>query len=407
MNKFLSMNKKIITMLIIIVALISFSIIAFCEENNQENEKSLMEQSTELHDKITDTNTKLEYVESELTSSLKQVQELDDTIREYQSKSDELNSQIQQMQQDLEKRQQQIDEVQEKYNKKQSVLKKRTVALYESGETSYIDVLLKSNSILDFLSNYYMLEQLIEFDNNLLEELSNEQEQLEQEKTKQENEQKELKTAQINMTKMQILVQNNKVVQQNYISKLSQEEQELQKQIEQYKNEQDEIDKKIRETIEWSGNLQITNMGGQMIWPVGVAGTYITSSFGYRLHPIQGIYKYHSGIDIGNAGYGAPVLAAADGVVIYAGVMSGYGNCVMINHGDGIVTLYGHGQTILTELGKEVKKGDVIMAVGSTGNSTGPHLHFEVRLNGKAVAPLPYIEGTVSQIKDEYSNDYD
>jgi len=130
-----------------------------------------------------------------------------------------------------------------------------------------------------------------------------------------------------------------------------------------------------------------------MIWPVGVNGTYITSPFGNRLHPIQGVYKYHSGIDIGNAGYGAPVLAAADGIVTYAGVMSGYGNCVMINHGSGIVTLYGHGQTIYATLGQTVKQGDVIMAVGSTGNSTGPHLHFEVRKDGVATSPIPFLKG--------------
>ena len=111
------------------------------------------------------------------------------------------------------------------------------------------------------------------------------------------------------------------------------------------------------------------------------------------MHPIQGVYKYHSGIDIGNAGYGAPVVAAADGVVTFAGVMGGYGNCVMINHGDGIVTLYGHGQEVLTTLGTQVSQGDVIMLVGSTGNSTGPHLHFEVRKNGVIQDPISYLKG--------------
>ena len=130
-----------------------------------------------------------------------------------------------------------------------------------------------------------------------------------------------------------------------------------------------------------------------MIWPVGVAGTYITSGYGNRLHPIQGIYKNHSGIDIGNAGYGAPVVAAADGIVTHAGTLGGYGNCVMINHGSGIVTLYGHGQEIKTTLGASVKKGDIIMLVGSTGVSTGPHLHFEVRKNGTIVDPIPYLKG--------------
>ena len=132
--------------------------------------------------------------------------------------------------------------------------------------------------------------------------------------------------------------------------------------------------------------------GNQLVW-IAVDGTYITSPYGNRLHPIQGVYRYHDGIDIGNAGFGAPVVAAADGIVTYAGVMSGYGNCVMINHGDGIVTLYGHGQEIYTELGATVKQGDVIMAVGSTGNSTGPHLHFEVRKFGVAVDPIPYLQG--------------
>lgn len=418
MKKFLSMNnkaKKIAVMLIVLVMLISFSITVLSEneiENNiEENQnienKSLLEQSTDLQKKIEESNSKLEYVETEMTSSLQKIQELDDTIRNYEEQEEELNSKIQSMEKDISNREKQIKELEETYNKKQIVLKKRLVALYEAGDTSYIDVLINSKSIIDFLSNYYMLEQMIEFDNNLLDEIEEQKETLEQEKAKQESNQVELKTSKINLSRMQILMQNNKILQENYIAELSTEEKDLQQQIEQYKNEQAEINKQIQAAIQWSGDLQITYNGGLMIWPVGVAGTYITSSYGYRLHPIQGIYKYHAGIDIGNAGYGAPVLAAADGVVIYAGQMSGYGNCVMISHGDNIVTLYGHGQTILTELGKEVKQGEVIMAVGSTGNSTGPHLHFEVRYEGKAVDPLPYLDGTVSKIKDEYTSDLD
>ena len=155
----------------------------------------------------------------------------------------------------------------------------------------------------------------------------------------------------------------------------------------------EDLENQIQAAINWSGALAIQYKGGVMLWPIAVDGTYITSPYGNRLHPIQGVYRYHDGIDIGNAGYGAPVIAAADGIVTYAGVMSGYGNCVMINHGDGIVTLYGHGQEIYTELGATVKQGDVIMAVGSTGNSTGPHLHFEVRKFGVAVDPIPYLQG--------------
>ena len=128
-----------------------------------------------------------------------------------------------------------------------------------------------------------------------------------------------------------------------------------------------------------------------MIWPIAKSGTVITSNYGMREHPIQGVVKIHTGLDIG-AGFGSPVVAAADGVVSYAGWLGGYGNCVMINHGNGLTTLYGHGQKILTELNKEVKQGDLIMEVGSTGNSTGPHLHFEVRLNGNHTNPLNYVK---------------
>ena len=238
-----------------------------------------------------------------------------------------------------------------------------------------------------------MLEKIIDYDTDLMKELEIEKISIENKKQEQEKKKADLKVAKAKAGQMQILMENNKMLQENYSAKLTTEEATLNEQILQYKQEQEEIERQIQAAINWSGDLAIQYKGGVMIWPVGVNGTYITSPFGNRLHPIQGVYKYHAGIDIGNAGYGAPVLAAADGVVTYAGVMSGYGNCVMINHGSGIVTLYGHGQTIYATLGQTVKQGDVIMAVGSTGNSTGPHLHFEVRKDGVATSPIPFLKG--------------
>ena len=104
----------------------------------------------------------------------------------------------------------------------------------------------------------------------------------------------------------------------------------------------------------------------------------------------DGITDFHLGLDIA-APAGSPEVAALDGVVTYAGWLGSYGNCVMIYHGDGITTVYGHGRKILTERGKEVKQGEIIMEVGSTGNSTGPHLHFEVRVNGQTTNPLKFV----------------
>ena len=125
-----------------------------------------------------------------------------------------------------------------------------------------------------------------------------------------------------------------------------------------------------------------------MIWPCPSCHT-ITSEFGWRIHPIYGTSKYHSGVDIG-ASYGATVIAADSGTVITAGWVSGYGNCVVISHGNGVSTLYGHMSSIAVSSGQSVSQGQTIGYVGSTGNSTGPHLHWEVTVNGERQNPLNY-----------------
>ena len=127
---------------------------------------------------------------------------------------------------------------------------------------------------------------------------------------------------------------------------------------------------------------------GSMMWPCPSCHT-ITSEFGWRYHPIYHTQKYHSGVDIG-ASYGASIVAADGGTVITAGAVSGYGNCVVINHGNGITTLYGHISSIAVSSGQKVSKGQTIGYVGSTGNSTGPHLHWEVTVNGVRQNPLNY-----------------
>ena len=126
-----------------------------------------------------------------------------------------------------------------------------------------------------------------------------------------------------------------------------------------------------------------------MMWPA--VGHGISSPFGYRIHPITGQYKLHTGVDI-NVGYGTPVYAADGGTVILAGWNGGYGNCIVINHGNGLTTLYGHLSSINVSVGQSVGRGQTIGLVGSTGNSTGPHLHWEVAVNGQRVNPLNYAQ---------------
>ena len=135
------------------------------------------------------------------------------------------------------------------------------------------------------------------------------------------------------------------------------------------------------------GGYVMPSYGGGMIWPLSGP---ITSEFGWRTHPIFGSARFHSGIDIGGD-YGMPIHAAAGGVVIEAGWISGYGNTIMIEHGRVIVTLYGHNESLAVGVGQQVNQGDVIAYCGSTGNSTGPHCHFEVRVGGEPVSPWDYL----------------
>ena len=394
------MGKKIITMIMICLLLVSFSINVFSNNEIENNDNStntenmtLQDKQKEVQEKLEESNNRLKYVQGELSVSLQKIQELDDSIAKYTEELNKLQNQVNTLENEIKVTDEELAKNEEEYKRKENLFKRRVVALYEAGETTYLDVLLSSKGLMDFLSNYYMLEEIMQYDDELLKEVESRRKEIEEKRANQEKRNSTLKVAKAQASRMQILMENNKMLQQNYSSQLTEEEKELNEKIEAYKQEEISLENQILAAINWGDKLAIHYTGGLMIWPVGKEGTYITSGYGNRLHPIQGVYKYHSGIDIGNAGYGAPVIAATDGVVTFAGVMGGYGNCVMINHGDGIVTLYGHGQEILTTLGTEVSKGDVIMLVGSTGNSTGPHLHFEVRKNGIIQDPIPYLKG--------------
>lgn len=404
------MRKKILSCILMCLIIVSFSINVFSVDENQETNstaenKTLEEQQKELNTKIDESNTKLEYVQGEMGETLKKVEELNDSITDYEAQYSDLENQITTLENQIKNGSAQIQEIQEEYDRKEKILKRRTVALYEAGETTYLDFLLTSKSIVEFLSNYFMISEIIEYDNNLLEELDYKKTKLEEAKQKQEEQEKELRVAKNKINSTNILLNNTKILKENYMLKLTDEEKTLQEQIAQYKEEQADLERKILASINWAGTMSIKFTGGVMVWPIAMEGTYITSGYGNRLHPIQGVYKNHAGIDISGSNVnGAPVVAAADGVVTYAGWIGGYGNCIIINHGSGIVSLYGHGSETVAIVGQVVKQGDIIMKVGSTGNSTGPHVHFEIRKNGEVVDPIPYLNGEITNIDEENTN---
>ena len=187
-----------------------------------------------------------------------------------------------------------------------------------------------------------------------------------------------------------------RVLKNKEVSELSEKELELHNSIEQYQNEIENIEKEIRFLS--LGNIGSEYIGGSMAWPVP-GYTRITSQFGMRTHPITGIFKLHTGTDIG-APAGAIFVAANDGVVIKAQYNPAYGNMVIVDHGGGVTTLYAHGSEILVNIGQIVNQGTPVLKVGSTGYSTGPHAHFEVRVNGEYKNPLEYITSYNSNEKE-------
>ena len=398
------MKRKIISIILVILLLQYYCGFVFAENTNDSNvivtneqtnneiDPELQQQQEELKNKINSTNLKLEYVKGELSSALMQVQELEDKVLKYKSEMAELTEKLESLERTISEAKEKIKIVEADYNEKEKMLAERLVEIYEKGETRYLDLLLSTTDIVGFVSGYFFISEMVEYDNNLMQEVNDKRVELDTIKTKLEKEETEAKVIKAKKEQTTIVLQNTITLQSSYTEKLTAEERELREEISNYKQEQARIEFLIWQATNSTTGLDIQYTGGTMIWPVAISGTAITSDYGVREHPIQGIVKEHTGIDIGNATYGSPVVAAADGIVTYAGWLGGYGNCVIINHGNGLVTLYGHGQKVLTELHKEVKKGDLIMEVGSTGNSTGPHLHFEVRLNGNYVNPLNYVK---------------
>ncbi|MDO5557680.1 MAG: peptidoglycan DD-metalloendopeptidase family protein [Clostridia bacterium] len=323
---------------------------------------------------------------------MQQTLELQDKIVVHEEEIKILEVDLEELQKTIDETSANLEQIEKKYKEQEELLEKRLVALYQVGETSYLDVLLNSNGFIDFISNYYMISQITEFDMDLLEETEKQKNMYQTTKDKFEIDKASLKLKKAKKMQMATIMQNSKALQSVYISQLNEQEVGLREQIEKYKLEEKNVEAMIAQALSLATNYGLSYSGGIMTWPVVKEGSYITSDFGLREHPITGVVKAHTGIDI-SGGYGVPIISAADGIVSYAGWLGGYGNCVIVSHGDGISTLYGHGQLIKATLNQQVKRGDLIMEMGSTGNSTGPHLHFEVRINNTPTNPISFLKG--------------
>lgn len=393
------------TLAFVICSLVIFSFV-YAEENETNNTTNtaatdLQTQRNEIQNQMNEANEQLEGVQNDISENLQQVQKLDEKISNSQQELDELNKKIEDLENSSEEVEKKLKTAEENYDKQKKLLDSYLVAVQESSDTQYLDVLLSSKSISEFLSNYFLITELANSQVELLEDMQNKKNEIQQSKEKLDKNKEDLAVIKANQTKTATVLANTKTVRENFISKLSDQEKDIQSKIDEYYAQFNAINSEILKLAQ--GGIATQYIGGELAWPVP-GYTVISSNYGMRTHPITGVYKLHTGVDI-RAPLGATFIAANDGIVTKASYNGAYGNMVIIDHGGGVSTLYAHGSEILVQVGQTVKRGEPVLKVGSTGYSTGPHAHFEVRLNGVVTNPMPYItNGLVPETQNKDNN---
>ena len=385
--------RKVLCIVLIFI-LCSFTIYSFAEDtnttenSNTENISTLQEEQKGIQTQLEQSGEQLTEVQDELTENLEQIQKLDEKIEASEEELKTLNEKIDKLSQNIKQLEEKLKIANKNYHKQKKLLESRLITMYESGENEYLDVLLSSASMSDFISGYFLITEIASYDTELLEDVEEKKQIIELADERLTDNMDQLEIMKKNQETNNKILQNVKTMRENYVAKLTEQEKEIQDKIDEYKTQFEQVNKEILE-VALSQGFTADYIGGIMEWPVP-GYTKITSPFAMRVHPITGVYKLHTGVDI-SAPMGANFIAANSGLVTKAYYNGAYGNMVLIDHGGGISTLYAHGSEILVQVGQMVNRGDPVLKVGSTGYSTGPHAHFEVRINGVPTNPIDYI----------------
>ena len=366
-----------------LVALPLFAAFGFASEADDKRAE-LNEVQTQMQ-KMQDRKEKARQKAEAATVGLEEIQtslnELQYQARELQAKSDALQGKIDDNQAKLAKKKAEVEQ-------RKKIYSKRLRQIYINGQVNYLDVLLGAKDFGDFSSRMYLLQKIISSDIAMLEQLQKDETEI---KTRQEQldaQMKEIKSTQVALEAKRARARRLKEQRSYMLYKAQEEQQQSQSEYDRLLAISENITTMLRNMEGGGGGASSGGGGtGRFMWPCRGP---ITSYFGWRTHPVFGTTKYHSGMDIG-VDYGTPIYAADSGTVIYSGWLGGYGYAVMIDHGGGLVTLYGHNQALNVYEGQYVTKGTCIAYAGSTGYSTGPHCHFEVRLHGEVTEPLDYL----------------
>lgn len=354
----------------------------------------------ELQGNLTEVKKIKESLETQRSDLQSYVTQLDQNLSDVEEKIAELKELISEKEEEILQTTEDLEEAEEKETEQYDALKERIKFLYEKGGTYYVELLFSSSGFSDFINRKDYIEKLSTYDMDLFNEYVKNRELIEVCKAELEAEEELLEEAKAKVDEEQANLEELISTKETEINRYTGDIKDKEKAIAEYEAdiamENDTIKaleaalaEERKRLLEENGVENVIYDGGMFKWPAP-SYTRISSEYGWRMHPTLGVEKFHNGVDMAAPG-GSPILAAYDGEVIAAGYNSSMGNYIMINHGGGLITIYMHASALYVSQGTMVARGEKIAAVGTTGRSTGNHLHFGVRLNGQYVSPWNYL----------------
>ena len=385
----------------LVAALLSGVVLCETPAYIMAEDEDLTNQLDSIQQQMNQQNAAKADAETVIGSVSEQLRQIEEQLRQATAELSTIKEQRVAVENDITLNERQLAEAQKRLEGREAVFYKRVRDIYINGRLSYIDVVIGSKDFSDFANRLEVLKRIIDSDIMLIGEIKKERAQIEEHKQKLESDRAKLVELEKAALAKQAEIEQKKAERNVVLQKAQNDRATAMQAIEELNASSAQVSAMLKErqaaraaaaaAAQSSGGQGASDNWvqgtGQLGWPVSGE---ITSPYGYRVHPIYGTTIYHSGIDIG-VDEGTPVHAADGGVVVWSGWMGGYGYAVVIDHGNGLSTLYGHNSELAVDEGQSVAKGQVISYAGSTGNSTGPHVHFEVRANGDPVDPMGYL----------------
>lgn len=347
----------------------------------QAEYQKVQQQMQQLEQKISSNNKASKTVASEINR-------LDKEITQAEQQLGFLENRLQTTQSEISVSEKDLTSAEKNLTGRQDMLKTRIRALYERGSVSYLEVLLNAHSFTDLINRLGLLSRVVNQDVAIVETIKTEKAQITEQKTFLESKQQEVSGLYSETNQSQTKLASRKSQQSAYKKTLDHDRAAYDASMKGLQATEAALEKLIKAAQKNTPGA--TNGTGVYVWPTP-GYSRITSPFGWRKHPIYGTSNFHAGVDIG-APMGAKIVAADAGIVMYAGWLGAYGQVVILDHGKGISTVYAHTSVLLVQTNHRVSKGQQIAKVGSTGMSTGAHLHFEFRVNGAKQNPQSHVK---------------